>query len=214
MGGDCLNTGCVPSKALIRSAKLLSHIARAKEFGHRRGQRAVRLRRCDGTGRARRPHGRAARLGGTLHADSAWSASKGRPRITSPWTVEVQTAQGPRTLTTPRHRDRHRRATRSCRPFPASSAVRYLTSDTLWELRALPPRLVVLGGGPIGCELAQAFARLGSRVTLVEMAPRLMLREDPDVSQCVLSALPRRGHRRAARPQGTARSKASPATPA
>jgi hypothetical protein len=81
----------------------------------------------------------------------------------------------------------------SCRRCPGLDDVGYLTSDTLWGLRELPPRLVVLGGGPIGCELAQSFARLGSQVTQVEMAPRLMVREDEDVSaSCAARAAGRR----------------------
>jgi pyruvate/2-oxoglutarate dehydrogenase complex dihydrolipoamide dehydrogenase (E3) component len=87
-------------------------------------------------------------------------------------------------------------------PIPGIEEVGYLTSDTVWNLRELPKRLVVLGGGPIGCELTQAFARFGSQVTQVEMLPRLMIREDPEVSDLVAAALPRRGHRGAAGPQG------------
>jgi pyruvate/2-oxoglutarate dehydrogenase complex dihydrolipoamide dehydrogenase (E3) component len=73
-------------------------------------------------------------------------------------------------------------------PIPGIEEVGYLTSDTVWDLRELPRRLVVLGGGPIGCELTQAFARLGARVTQVEMLPRLMIREDPEVSELVARA--------------------------
>ena len=184
MGGDCLNTGCVPSKALIRSARFLSHIGRAKEFGiaeaNARFDFAEVMERVAGVVRAVEPHDSIERYRG-LGVDCI----EGQARITTPWTVEVQTAQGSRTLTT-----KSIVIAAGARPFvppiPGLERAGYLTSDTLWTLRTLPPRLVVLGGGPIGCELAQAFARLGSRVTQVEMAPRLMLREDLDVSECVL----------------------------
>jgi pyruvate/2-oxoglutarate dehydrogenase complex dihydrolipoamide dehydrogenase (E3) component/uncharacterized membrane protein YdjX (TVP38/TMEM64 family) len=183
MGGDCLNTGCVPSKALLRSAKLLSHIARSKEVGiaeaSARFDFADVMARVQRVIRAVEPHDSVERysaLGVECVAGSA--------KITSPWTVEVRTAAGPRTLTT-----RSIVIAAGARPFvppiPGLDEVGYLTSDTVWNLRERPRRLVVLGGGPIGCELAQAFARFGSQVTQVEMLPRLMVREDPEVSALV-----------------------------
>ncbi len=184
MGGDCLNTGCVPSKALIRSAKLMSHIERAREFGLDDAQARVNfaqvMQRVDDVVRAVEPHDSVERYR-ALGVDCI----AGDARITTPWTVEVKTAGGSRTLTT-----KSIVIAAGARPFvppiPGLDRSGYLTSDTLWELREQPERLVVLGGGPIGCELTQAFARLGSRVTQVEMAPRLMLREDPDVADQVL----------------------------
>jgi pyruvate/2-oxoglutarate dehydrogenase complex dihydrolipoamide dehydrogenase (E3) component/uncharacterized membrane protein YdjX (TVP38/TMEM64 family) len=184
MGGDCLNTGCVPSKALIRSARLLSHIGRSREFGvaeaSARFDFADVMERVAGVVRQVEPHDSVERYQ-ALGVDCV----TGRARITTPWTVEVETAAGPRTLTT-----KSIVIAAGARPFvppiPGLEQAGYLTSDTLWSLRERPARLVVLGGGPIGCELAQAFARLGSRVTQIEMAPRLMMREDPDVSQQVL----------------------------
>ena len=182
MGGDCLNTGCVPSKALIRSAKLLSHIARSREFGV---EASARFDFADVMERVQRivatvePHDSVERYEG-LGVDCI----EGTAKITSPWTVEVQTAAGPRTLTT-----KNIVIAAGARPFvpplPGLDKVGHLTSDTVWNLRTLPPRLVVLGGGPIGCELTQAFARLGSRVTQVEMLPRIMMREDPEISAMV-----------------------------
>jgi pyruvate/2-oxoglutarate dehydrogenase complex dihydrolipoamide dehydrogenase (E3) component len=104
--------------------------------------------------------------------------------MTSPWTVEVRTATGTQTLST-----RSIVIAAGARPFvppiPGIEEVGYLTSDTVWDLRELPQRLVVLGGGPIGCELAQAFARVGAHVTQVEMLPRIMIREDPEISAMV-----------------------------
>ncbi|MGE5161350.1 MAG: FAD-dependent oxidoreductase [Betaproteobacteria bacterium] len=184
MGGDCLNTGCVPSKALLRSAKLLSHIARAREFGI--AEAGAKFDFADVMERVARvvreiePHDSVERYR-ALGVDCI----EGAARITTPWTVEVQTPQGPRTLTT-KSIVIAAGARPLVPPIPGLERVDYLTSDTLWNIRALPRRLLVLGGGPIGCELAQAFARLGSQVAQVEMAPRLMLREDPEVSEAVL----------------------------
>ncbi|MFN8822352.1 MAG: FAD-dependent oxidoreductase [Betaproteobacteria bacterium] len=183
MGGDCLNTGCVPSKALIRSAKFLSHVARSKEFGiAEAGARfdfAQVLERVQRVVTAIEPHDSVERYG-ALGVDCI----EGTARIASPWTVEVQTAAGPRTLTT-----KNIVIAAGARPFvppiPGLNEVGYLTSDTVWKLREQPKRLVVLGGGPIGSELTQAFARLGSQVTQVEMLPRILIREDPEVSVAV-----------------------------
>ena len=184
MGGDCLNTGCVPSKALIRSARLLSQIADAPSLGIREASAkfdfADVMERVSRVVRDIEPHDSVERYTG-LGVDCL----DARARITSPWTVEVKTADGDiRTLST-----RNIVIAAGARPFvppiPGIDDMELLTSDTLWSLRALPGRLLVLGGGPIGCELSQAFARFGAKVTQVEMAPRLMAREDPDVSALV-----------------------------
>jgi pyruvate/2-oxoglutarate dehydrogenase complex dihydrolipoamide dehydrogenase (E3) component len=117
---------------------------------------------------------------------------EGTAKITTPWTVEVQTATGPKTLTT-----KNIVIAAGARPFvppiPGLDLVSPLTSDTIWNLRELPKRLVVLGGGPIGSELTQAFARLGSQVTQVEMLPRIMIREDPEVSALVTAQFRKEG---------------------
>ena len=183
MGGDCLNTGCVPSKALIRSARLLSHIARAKEFGIQKASASFDfadvMERVAQVVRTVAPHDSVERYS-ALGVDCV----AGTAKITSPWTVEVATAEAMKTLTT-----KNIVIAAGARPFvppiPGIDDVGCLTSDTVWNLRELPQRLVVLGGGPIGSELAQAFARLGSRVTQVEMLPRILIREDPEVSALV-----------------------------
>ncbi len=193
MGGDCLNTGCVPSKALIRSAKLLSHIARSKEMGI--AEASARFDFADVMDRVNRvvatvePHDSVARYTGL-----GVEVVEGRAHITSPWTVDVQTASGPRTLTT-RTIVIAAGAKPLVPPIPGLDEVGYLTSDTVWNLRARPGRLVVLGGGPIGSELTQAFARLGSQVTQVEMGPRILAREDPEVSALVQRRFERDGAR-------------------
>jgi pyruvate/2-oxoglutarate dehydrogenase complex dihydrolipoamide dehydrogenase (E3) component len=185
LGGDCLNTGCVPSKALIRSAKFLSHVGRAPEFGCRTAtvdfDFADLMERVQRVVREVAPHDSAERYTG-LGVD----VIAGSARLVSPWEVEVMRPNGAC----------ERLSTRSiviaagARPFvppiPGLEEVGYLTSDTVWRLRELPRRLLVLGGGPIGCELTQTFARLGARVTQVEMAPRLMVREDVEVSALVM----------------------------
>ena len=183
MGGDCLNTGCVPSKALIRSSKLLSHIRRAQEFGLQdataRFDFADVMARVQRVVRTVEPHDSVER-----YSALGVECIEGTAKITSPWSVEIATSQGTQTLST-----RAIVIAAGARPFvppiPGIEEVGYLTSDTVWNLRELPRRLVVLGGGPIGCELTQAFARFGARVTQVEMAPRIMLREDPEVSDLV-----------------------------
>jgi pyruvate/2-oxoglutarate dehydrogenase complex dihydrolipoamide dehydrogenase (E3) component/uncharacterized membrane protein YdjX (TVP38/TMEM64 family) len=187
LGGDCLNTGCVPSKALIRSAKFLSHVQRAKEFGMRGasadfdfGEVMARVQRVI---KAIEPHDSVERYTG-LGVDVA----QGTARIVSPWAVEITHHDGRvETLTT-----RAIVIAAGARPFvPAIPGLadlgpaELLTSDNVWQLRQRPGRLVVLGGGPIGSELTQAFARLGSRVTQVEMLPRILVREDPEVSELV-----------------------------
>ncbi len=184
MGGDCLNTGCVPSKALIRSAKLLSHMARSKEFGIASARAefdfAEVMERVQTVIRAVASHDSVER-----YTALGVEVVEGSAKIVSPWEVEIARADG----------EKQRISTRAiviaagARPFvppiPGIEAVGYLTSDTVWNLHELPQRLLVLGGGPIGCELAQAFARFGAMVTLVEMAPRLLVREDEDVSAIV-----------------------------
>jgi pyruvate/2-oxoglutarate dehydrogenase complex dihydrolipoamide dehydrogenase (E3) component/uncharacterized membrane protein YdjX (TVP38/TMEM64 family) len=188
MGGDCLNYGCVPSKALIRSAKAIKQLRNA----HRLGIRDV-LGEVDFAGVMRRVHGV---IGAIEPHDSVERYTslgvevlKGHARITSPWTVEVCQADGSvRTLTT-RSIVIAAGASPFVPPIPGLKEAEFLTSDTIWGLTELPKRLVVLGGGPIGCELAQSFACLGSAVTQVEMAPRLMLREDPEVSDLVATSL-------------------------
>ncbi len=176
MGGDCLNTGCVPSKALIRSAKLLSQAHRAAAFGLHHVtvnyQFADIMERVQRVIKTVAPHDSIAR-----YTALGVECIQGEAKITSPYTVMVNQ----QTLTT-----RRIVIATGARPFVPPIAglaeTGYLTSDTIWNLRELPQRLVILGGGPIGCELAQAFARLGSQVTQVERNPRLMMREDPDVA--------------------------------
>ncbi len=187
MGGDCLNFGCVPSKALIRSAKLAHQIRKAGALGVRDAQGTVDfaavMARVQRVVADIEPHDSVERYTGL-----GVEVLQGRARITSPWSVEITTPAGTQTLTT-----RNIVIAAGAQPFvppiQGLAEVGCVTSDTVWGLTELPRRLVVLGGGPIGCELAQSFARLGSQVTQVEMAPRVMLREDDDAAALVTAAL-------------------------
>jgi dihydrolipoamide dehydrogenase len=187
MGGDCLNTGCVPSKALIRSAKFMSHVARSKEFGIKKADASfdfndVMQRVQDVIGKIE-PHDSVERYTG-LGVDVV----EGEARIVSPYAVEVNG----RTISAP-----NIVVATGARPFvppiEGLDQVEFLTSDNLWQLRDMPQRMVVLGGGPIGCELAQSFNRLGVKVTQVEMAPQIMGREDPEVAEMVRAKMTAEG---------------------
>ena len=192
MGGDCLNYGCVPSKALIRSATLAHQMRHGATYGLRNVDpgfsfKAV-MQRIQAVVRAIEPHDSVARYT-ALGVDVV----QGHARIVNPWTVEIALNGGGSQTITTRSIVIAAGARPWVPPLPGLEASGYVTSDTLWgqfeKLDAVPKRLVVLGGGPIGCELAQAFARLGSQVTLVEMAPRLLIREDGEVSTLVKAAL-------------------------
>ena len=184
LGGDCLYTGCVPSKALIRSARFLSLVKRAPEFGMRSAHAEFDF--SDAMARVQRviqaiePHDSIERYAG-LGVDVVM----GSARIVSPWEVEVTQADGQVSRLTTRSIVIATGARPFVPPIPGIERVEVLTSENIWNLRQRPERLVVLGGGPIGSELAQTFARLGSRVTQVEQAPRLLMREDVDASDLV-----------------------------
>ena len=179
MGGDCLNTGCVPSKALIRSAKLMDTIKHSKNYGVEKASGEIDFAKTMGRVhdviRKIEPHDSVER-----YTNLGVDVIEGEGRITSPWTVEVNG----QTLTT-----RNIIVATGARPFvppiPGLDKIDYLTSNNLWDLTTLPTRLVVLGGGPIGSELTQAFARLGSQVWQVEMVDRIMNREDPEISDMI-----------------------------
>ncbi len=196
MGGDCLNTGCVPSKALIRSARLAHEIRNAADYGLAAAPPAVDFKAV------------MARVRGVIEtiapADSVERYTRmgvdvrlGHARIVDPWTVEITGGDG----------SAQRLTTRSiviaagAEPFvpdiPGLAEAGFLTSDTMWEALeardAAPRRLVIVGGGPIGTEMAQAFARLGSAVSLVEAGPRILPNEDEDVSAFIADVLRQEG---------------------
>jgi pyruvate/2-oxoglutarate dehydrogenase complex dihydrolipoamide dehydrogenase (E3) component/uncharacterized membrane protein YdjX (TVP38/TMEM64 family) len=183
MGGDCLNTGCVPSKALIRTARFLADVRRHRDFGVRHATAEVDfaevMARVRGVIREIEPHDSAQR-----YRSLGVECVEGEASLRSPWEVEV----GGRVLSA-RGIVLATGASPVVPAIPGLAEVPWLTSDNLWGLTELPGRLMVLGGGPLGCELAQAFARLGSRVILVEQADRVLIREDPDVACMVAEAL-------------------------
>ena len=192
MGGDCLNTGCVPSKALIRSAKFVAQARKAGTLGikaaHLEFDFADIMERVQRVVRTIEPHDSAERYSGL-----GVECLKGEAKIVSPWEIEIRNqAEPPQRLTT-RSIVIAAGARPLVPPIPGIERMDCLTSDTVWGLRQLPPRLVVLGGGPIGAELAQAFARLGSKVTQVEMLPRILPREDPEVSEMVRQSFDEEG---------------------
>ncbi|GJL74554.1 FAD-dependent oxidoreductase [Nitrosomonas sp.] len=182
MGGDCLNYGCVPSKALIRSAGFINQVRHSKSLGVAEANLnydfADVMARVHRVVKAVEPHDSIER-----YTQLGVEVLQGDACITSPWTVEVNG----QILTT-----RAIVIATGARPavpeIPGLDAVRYYTSDTIWSLTERPERLVVLGGGPIGCEMAQAFARLGCQVTQVEQGD-LMMREDTDAVTLVKAAL-------------------------
>ena len=188
MGGDCLNFGCVPSKALIRSAKMAQQLKKAHELGVADAAGRVDftavMQRVHRVIRDIEPHDSIERYTGL-----GVEVLQGHARITSPWVVEVTLADGRTQTLTTKSIIIAAGASPFVPPIPGLKEAGFLTSDTVWGLAQLPKRLVVLGGGPIGSELAQSFARLGSAVTQVEMAPRIMGREDPEVSELVTASL-------------------------
>ena len=185
MGGDCLNTGCVPSKALIKSARVLDQMRRARDFGlnsaHAEFDFGEVMARVQQVVKTIEPHDSVER-----YTQMGVECLAGDAKIVSPWEVEVTLGNGERRRISTRAIVIAAGAAPFVPPIPGIEAVGVLTSDTVWGLRTLPRRMVVLGGGPIGCELTQAFARFGAKVTQVEMLPRLLVREDPEVSETIL----------------------------
>ncbi len=182
MGGDCLNTGCVPSKAIIRTAKLLSEAQHSTKYGIEKMEAEVDfksvMKRVHEVIRKIEPHDSVER-----YTELGVNVIQGEAQIIDPFRVEVNGE----VLTT-----RNIIVATGAKPFvpniPGLDSVDYLTSNTLWNIDELPERFIVLGGGPIGAELTQAFARLGSKVTLVEREDRILIREDEDVSALVLES--------------------------
>jgi pyruvate/2-oxoglutarate dehydrogenase complex dihydrolipoamide dehydrogenase (E3) component/uncharacterized membrane protein YdjX (TVP38/TMEM64 family) len=192
MGGDCLNYGCVPSKALIKSAKLMHQMRHGATYGIAGAQAQMSF--ADVMERVQRvvkdvePHDSVERYTG-LGVDVVL----GRAKVLDPWHVQVTKPDGSTQTLSTRAIVLATGAEPFVPPLPGLAEVGVLTSDTMWTLREQPKRLVVLGGGPIGCELAQAFARLGSQVTQIEMLDRIMVREDADASAFAKQALERDG---------------------
>ena len=192
MGGDCLNRGCVPSKALIASAKFLHNIKRAREYGvHTASAQfefAEVMRRVHEIIEAIAPHDSIAR-----YQSLGVEVVSGRAEMTSKHSVVVAQADGQRRELRARNIIIATGGEPFVPPIDGIQQVDALTSDDVWHLRELPERLLVLGGGPIGCELAQCFARFGSRVTMVEMLPQIMIREDAEIAAHIAEVLTAEG---------------------
>ena len=196
MGGDCLNTGCVPSKALLKSAKVAKSARDAARYGINVTDVSVDfpsvMRRLRQVITDIEPHDSVERFTG-LGVDCI----KGYARFVGPWTVEVTSEGGETRKLTSKAFVIATGAAPVIPQLPGIDDSGYLTSETLWDEMAtrpsVPKRLTILGGGPIGCELAQAFQRLGSQVTIVEMADRLMLKEDLEAAAMVEAALKAEG---------------------
>ncbi|MFZ8928296.1 MAG: pyridine nucleotide-disulfide oxidoreductase [Gammaproteobacteria bacterium] len=179
MGGDCLNTGCVPSKALLRSASVSHLFTRADEFGLVEASAKTDFKKVMARVRqaiaAIEPHDSVER-----YSQLGVDCLEGEARIVSPYKVEVSGNE----IST-----RNIVIATGARPLvpdiPGIHDIQFMTSDSIWELEELPEKLLVAGGGPIGCELAQAFSRLGSSVTIVQKATHLLPREDQEVSEFV-----------------------------
>ena len=192
MGGDCLNYGCVPSKALIKSAKLAHQMRHGAQYGLSDTApsfsfKAV-MQRVHDVIKAIEPHDSVERYTGL-----GVEVLQGYGKLVNPWTVEVTLNDGQVQRLTARSIVIAVGARPMVPPLPGLDDVGYVTSDTLWDefakLDDIPKRIVVLGGGPIGCELSQSFARLGAQVTQVEMGDRIMVREDEEVSALARDAL-------------------------
>jgi len=186
MGGDCLNTGCVPSKTLINIAR--KHAALNKANGTSEPiQLSNAMAKVEQVIKDIEPHDSVER-----YTNLGVEVLQGHATITSPWQVEITTNAGTQTLTT-----RSIIVATGAKPFvppiPGLHDIPYRTSDSVWELEQLPPRLLVLGGGPIGCELATAFANLGSKVTVLEAEQRLLSKEDEDAAAMVTDSMQQQG---------------------
>ena len=181
MGGDCLNTGCVPSKSLIASAKMFHHIKHCSDYGISttapQVDFAAVMARVQGIVKAIAPHDSVQR-----YTSLGVNVMKGWAEITSPHTVTVRKANGKTQNLTARGIIIAAGGKPFVPPIDGIEQVTTLTSDNIWQLKKLPPKLLVLGGGPIGCELAQCFARFGSKVDIVEMLPQIMIREDAEIA--------------------------------
>ncbi|KPH91510.1 pyridine nucleotide-disulfide oxidoreductase [Pseudoalteromonas undina] len=185
MGGDCLNTGCVPSKAIIKSAKVAQQMRQAEKYGLQSTTPQFSFKKI--MARVQQviadiaPHDSVER-----YTNLGVEVIKGYAKLIDPWTVEINLNDGGTQTLTARTIVIATGARPFVPPLPGIEETGYVTSDTLWskfaELEEAPKKLVVLGGGPIGSELAQSFARLGSSVTQVEMAERVMIKEDVEVS--------------------------------
>jgi len=196
MGGDCLNYGCVPSKALIKSAKVVHHMKNGEHYGLETVDPKFSFRkvmeRVHNVIAKVEPHDSVER-----YTDLGVEVLQGYATVVDPWTVEIQLNDGGKLNLTSRAIVIAAGAEPFVPPLPGIEDSGFLTSNTLWDELAtyeeVPQKLVILGGGPIGCELAQSFARLGSTVLQIQRGERIMVREDEDVSSFAKASLEKDG---------------------
>ena len=187
MGGDCLNTGCVPSKALIKTAHFLEQARQSKKLGLDKAE--VHYEYSDVIKRVQKiikkiePHDSRER-----YTELGVECMQGTATITSPWTVTVDGTNGQQEISA-----RSIIVAAGASPvvphLPNIDQIQYVTSDTIWDMKDLPKKLIVIGGGAIGCELAQAFKRLGSEVILIESENRILIKEDSEVTETIENQL-------------------------
>ena len=187
MGGDCLNTGCVPSKALIKTAHFLEQARQSKKLGLDKAE--VHYEYSDVIKRVQKiikkiePHDSRER-----YTELGVECMQGTATITSPWTVTVDGTNGQQEISA-----RSIIVAAGASPvvphLPNIDQIQYVTSDTIWDMKDLPKKLIVIGGGAIGCELAQAFKRLGSEVILIESENRILIKEDSEVTEIIENQL-------------------------
>ena len=191
MGGDCLNTGCVPSKSILHASKLahIHHTSQNAGVTYEAPKidfKAV-MNKVHSVIKSIEPHDSVER-----YESLGVNVSIGNATIVSPWQVDIQTENGVESLTT-----RNIVIATGARAFvpdiPGLKDIDYLTADNLWEITEQPKRMIVLGGGPIGCELSQAFGRLGTHVTQIERGDQVLSKEDPDAAKHLQTQLEKDG---------------------
>lgn len=191
MGGDCLNTGCVPSKSILHASKL-AHIHHTSQnagvtYDAPKIDFKAVMNKVHSVIKSIEPHDSVER-----YESLGVNVAIGSATIVSPWQVDIQTENGIESLTT-----RNIVIATGARAFvpdiPGLKDIDYLTADNLWEITEQPKRMIVLGGGPIGCELSQAFGRLGTHVTQIERGDQVLSKEDPDAAKHLQTQLEKDG---------------------
>ena len=188
MGGDCLNTGCVPSKALIKTAKVIQSFKKHKIYGledvsYKVNFKAV-MEQVQAVIRKIEPHDSVER-----YSKLGVECYKNEARLLSPHEIELDDGK----KITAKNIVIATGARPAVFPIAGLDSLDYVHSDNIWELKELPKRMLFLGGGPIGCELAQCFSRLGSKVTIIDIAPTILPREDPEIARFVIDSFEKDG---------------------
>ena len=190
LGGDCLWTGCVPSKAILKSAKIAHYVQAAEKYGVLVKDAQVDFARVMAYVRSTQQTIEEEHDNPERFREMGVNVIFGEGHFESPTTFVVQDTENDQTLTLKSKKFVVTTGSRPTAPqIPGIDSVDYLDSENVWELDQLPERLMVIGAGPIGVELGQAFHRLGAKVTIVQRSDRILTKEDPEVSEKVLSYL-------------------------